>query len=130
VPAPAPDPFAALADPTRRRILELLSAGERSAGELTAAVQVEVALSQPAVSQHLAVLRAAGLVAVRVDGSRRLYSTDAGALHVVSAWLESITPSLDQPLDALTTEVARGKRDRRTARRKGQDPEGRVTASS
>lgn len=110
------DLFAALADPTRRRILELLVAGERSAGDLTAGIRAEVGLSQPAVSQHLAVLREAGLVGVRVDGARRMYSSQAAALGVVAAWVDRITPTFDRQLDALATEVARGKRERRTNR--------------
>lgn len=114
-PAATPgDPFAALADPTRRRILELLVAGERAAGDLTAVIRAEVGLSQPAVSQHLAVLRQAGLVTVRVDGSRRIYATGADALRLVAAWVDQVIPSFEQPLDALGTEIARGKRERRT----------------
>ena len=109
------DPFAALADPTRRRILELLAAGERRAGDLTAAIRAEAGLSQPAVSQHLAALRAAGLVDVRVDGPRRMYSSRVGGLRSVAAWLDRVTPSFAPQLDALATEVARGRRERRTA---------------
>jgi DNA-binding transcriptional ArsR family regulator len=108
------DPFAALADPTRRRLLELLVAGERSAGDLTADIRAEVELSQPAVSQHLSALRAAGLVTVRVEGARRMYSSQPAVLNVVAAWVDRVTPTFDRQFDALATEVARGKRERRT----------------
>lgn len=107
------DPFTALADPTRRRILELLVVGERTAGELTAQVRAGSGLSQPAVSQHLAALRAAGLVDVRVDGPRRIYRTRVDTLGAVAAWLDAVTPTLEVHLDALATEVARGRRSRR-----------------
>ena len=110
------DPFAALADPTRRRLLELLAVGERGAGDLTAEIRAEAGLSQPAVSQHLAALRSAGLVAVRADGPRRLYSTDPAGLALVAAWVDHVTPTLAPRLDALATEVARGRRERRTSR--------------
>jgi DNA-binding transcriptional ArsR family regulator len=118
------DPFAALADPTRRRILELLVAGERSAGDLTADIRAEAGLSQPTVSQHLAALRTAGLVAVRVDGARRLYSTNAATLGVVAAWIDGVTPSFVGHLDALATEVARGRHARRTAGTAPDPPSG------
>lgn len=117
------DPFAALADPTRRRVLELLAAGERTAGDLAAAIRAETGLSQPAVSQHLSVLREAGLVTVRVDGPRRLYATRAEALGVVAAWLDTVTPAVaaaEQALDALATEVSRGRRGRDVTPRTGR----------
>lgn len=107
------DVFTALADPTRRHVLELLVAGERTAGDLTAAVQARSGLSQPAVSQHLAVLRVAGLVVVRTEGPRRHYATRPEALAAVQAWLAAVTPGFAPALDALATEVARGRRARR-----------------
>lgn len=107
------DPFAALADPTRRRILEQLACGERTAGVVTADIRAETGLSQPAVSQHLAVLRQAGLVTVRIDGPRRIYATNVEVLRLVAAWVDHVTPSFEQPLDALATEIARGKREAR-----------------
>ena len=107
------DAFAALADPTRRHVLELLAAGERAAGDLTAQVRARSGLSQPAVSQHLAVLREAGLVVVRADGPRRLYATRPESLTAVAAWLDAVTPGFAPALDALATEVARGKRARK-----------------
>jgi DNA-binding transcriptional ArsR family regulator len=95
--------FEALADPTRRRLLELLAAGERSAGELAG----EFAISRPGVSRHLRVLRDAGLVRERGDGRRRLYSVDPAPLAEVDAWLERWRGFWDQRLDALDTELRR-----------------------
>lgn len=108
--------FDALGDPNRRRIVEFLSGGERTAGDLVAAVQAETEISQPGVSQHLRVLREAGLASVRSDGTRRFYALDHGALDAAVRWLRSLTDplgSLAQPLDALETEIARGIRERR-----------------
>ena len=95
--------FAALADPTRRRLLELLAAGERSAGELAA----EFEISRPGVSRHLRVLREAGLVRVRVEGRHRLYSVDPAPLDEVDAWLAGWRGFWAQRLDALDTELRR-----------------------
>jgi DNA-binding transcriptional ArsR family regulator len=111
------DPFAAIADPTRRRIMELLVAGERSAGELTATIRAETGVSQAAVSQHLGVLRESGLAVVRVDAQRRLYRTEPGALRLLAAWIDQVMPGFEPQLDALATEVARGRREQRRARR-------------
>lgn len=83
----------ALGDPTRRRILEVLRDGEHSVRELTDATDV----SQPAVSQHLRVLKGAGLVEVRPAGARRLYSVNPGGLADVRAWVDSFW---DDALDA------------------------------
>lgn len=96
--------FEALADPTRRRLLELLVVGERSAGELAA----EFAISRPGVSRHLRVLREAGLVRTRGDGRRRLYSADPGPLAEVEDWLERWRGFWAQRLDALDAEIRRG----------------------
>jgi DNA-binding transcriptional ArsR family regulator len=106
--------FDVLGDPVRRRILELLADGERSAGEVTAAVRVEFPISQPAVSLHLRVLRENGFATVRADGARRLYSVDPAPLQRIDAWLERYRRFWDQPLDALATELARGRRERST----------------
>jgi DNA-binding transcriptional ArsR family regulator len=110
--------FEALGDATRRRILELLAAGEQPAGALVAAMQARGPISQPAVSQHLKVLREAGLVTVRADGTRRLYAIDKAAVEAMRAWLARLADPLQQfaqPLDALATEVARGRRASRQA---------------
>jgi DNA-binding transcriptional ArsR family regulator len=105
--------FDVLGDPVRRRILELLATGEASAGTITAVVQDEFGISQPAVSQHLRVLREHGFASVRPDGTRRLYALDAGGMRDVDGWLDRIRRAWTPPLDALATEVARGKRNRR-----------------
>ena len=105
--------FDVLGDPVRRRLLELLSDGERTAGQLAAVVTAEHGISQPAVSQHLKVLRDNGFATARPEGARRLYALEAPALQGVQAWLDTLTRQWDQPLDALATEVARGRRERR-----------------
>lgn len=76
-------PFEALAEPNRRRILDVLREGERPAGDLVEAL----AISQPGVSKHLKLLREAGLVSVRADGQRRLYRLEPGGLADLEAWL-------------------------------------------
>ena len=101
--------FDVLGDPVRRRILELLADGERSAGDVTAVVQDEFGISQPAVSQHLRVLREHGFTTVRPEGTRRLYAVAPQALDEVDAWVDAFRRRWTQPLDALATEVARGK---------------------
>ncbi len=106
--------FDVLGDPVRRRILELLADGERSAGEVTAVVRAEFPISQPAVSLHLRVLRENGFATVRADGARRLYSVDPAPLQRIDVWLERYRRFWAQPLDALATELARGQRERRT----------------
>lgn len=110
--------FEALGDPVRRIVLQLLSGGEQPAGEIVAALQPLAPISQPAVSQHLKVLREAGLVQVRADGTRRLYALDPAGVDAARAWLTRLADPLepfDQPLDALATEVARGRRTRRAS---------------
>jgi DNA-binding transcriptional ArsR family regulator len=102
--------FDVLGDPVRRRILELLADGEQAAGALGAVVQTEFGISQPAVSQHLRVLREHGFATVRVAGARRLYAVDPAPLRDVDAWLEQYRRFWDQRLDALGTEIARGRR--------------------
>lgn len=77
------DPFEALAEPNRRRILDLLREGERPAGELVA----QLGISQPGVSKHLRLLRDAGLVSVRADGQRRLYRLEPRGLADLETWL-------------------------------------------
>jgi DNA-binding transcriptional ArsR family regulator len=105
--------FDVLGDPVRRRILELLADGERSSGEVTEQIRAEFGISQPAVSQHLRVLREAGFATVRAEGTRRLYAVDAAPLRDVDAWLDRFRAFWTPHLDALATEVARGKRKRR-----------------
>lgn len=111
--------FDVLGDPVRRRILELLAAGERSAGDIAAAVGDEFGISQPAVSQHLKVLRDNGFSVVRADGTRRLYSLDDARLDEVDDFLATLRAGWSQKLDALGTEIARGRRQRRRAEQDG-----------
>lgn len=107
--------FDILGDPTRRRILQLLADGEMSAGDVTAVIQAEFGVSQAAVSQHLRVLRENGFATVRPEGTRRLYAVDGEPLKAVDEWLEQFRRFWAQPLDALATELARGRRERRLA---------------
>jgi len=104
----------ALGDPVRRRMVQLLSHGESTAGELARAVGDEFSISQPAASRHLRVLREAELVTSEVDGSRRIYRLQREAFDELDDWLREVRGFWDRKLDALETEVARGIRDRRT----------------
>ncbi len=107
--------FEILGEPVRRRIVELLADGEQAAGEIGAVVQREFSISQPAVSQHLRVLRENGFATVRASGSRRLYAVDAGPLEQVDRWLQPYRRFWNQRLDALEVEVARGKHVQRAS---------------
>jgi DNA-binding transcriptional ArsR family regulator len=98
----------ALADPTRRRIVEILSEGERSAGELASHFET----SRPGVSRHLRVLREQGLVHAREDGRRRLYSLDPQPLIDLDEWLARYRRFWTNRLDALDTEIERRRRKR------------------
>jgi DNA-binding transcriptional ArsR family regulator len=104
--------FDVLGDPVRRRILELLADGELSSGAVGAVIQAEFGISQPAVSQQLKVLRENGFTTVRPAGTRRLYAVSSEPLQEVDAWLEQFRRFWNQHLDALGTELARGKRQR------------------
>lgn len=103
--------FDVLGDPVRRRILELLATGEHNSGAVVAVIQEEFGITQAAVSQHLKVLRDSGFASVRIDGPRRVYSIDAAPLAEVDAWLDRFRIFWARNLDALATEVARGKRN-------------------
>ena len=105
--------FDVLGDPVRRRILELLAEGEMTSGAVCAAIQEQFGLSQPAVSQHLKVLRDAGFATVRPEAARRLYAVKYEPLQDVDAWLDRFRRFWTPPLDALATDLARGKRERR-----------------
>ena len=113
--------LAALADPVRREIVELLAAGEAGAGEIAERFPV----TRPAVSRHLRVLREAGLVTSEVRAQRRVYRLERAPLAELDAWLErfrplpgragspaSLAPGLANALDALDTEIRRGRRRR------------------
>ncbi len=108
--------FDVLGDPVRRRILELLADEEQAAGEVGEVIRREFGITQPAVSQHLRVLRESGFAQVRAAGTRRLYSLDPAPLREVDQWLDRFRTFWEHRLDALATEVARGRRSR-------QDPE-------
>ena len=116
--------FDVLGDPVRRRILELLVDGEQPSGELAAVVRAEFGISQPAVSQHLRVLRENGFARVRAEGARRLYAVDAAPLQEVDLWLQRFSRFWGQHLDALATELARGKRGRHTSTGGASEPAG------
>jgi DNA-binding transcriptional ArsR family regulator len=98
------DALEALADPTRRRVVEILASGEQTAGQIAG----HFPNSRPAVSRHLRLLREAGLVSVRPEGTRRVYALERNPLAELDQWL-------CQRLDALDTELRRGRRERRAA---------------
>ena len=100
----------ALADESRRSMLQTLSSGPATAGELAALLPI----ARPGVSRHLRVLREAGLVEVRQEAQRRVYSLRPEPLADVDEWLGHYRVLWQQRLDALHTEVARGKRERRS----------------
>ena len=102
----------ALADPSRRTIVGRLSRGPVTAGELAAMFPI----ARPGVSRHLRVLREAGLVEVRAEAQRRVYSLRPEPLAEIDAWLGTYRALWEQRLDALHTEIARGKRERRSTR--------------
>jgi DNA-binding transcriptional ArsR family regulator len=106
--------FDVLADPVRRRILELLAQEEHASGEVVDVIASEFGISQAAVSQHLKVLRDSGFASVRIDGARRIYAVEAAPMQEVDAWLGQFRIFWTSKLDALATEVARGKKKRRT----------------
>jgi DNA-binding transcriptional ArsR family regulator len=93
--------LAAIADPTRRRIVELLAEGERTSGELVE----EFDMSAPAISQHLNVLREAGLVVTRAEGQSRIQSLNPAGFDDLDAWLEKTRSVWSSRLDALEREL-------------------------
>ena len=97
--------FAALADPTRCRIVELLASGELPVGEIASRFDV----SQPAISQHLKVLREARLVQVRVEAQKRIYQLDQTGLAEIDRWLTRVRRFWTGRLDALETELRKRK---------------------
>jgi DNA-binding transcriptional ArsR family regulator len=106
--------FDVLGDPVRRRILELLADDDLTSGDIVQVIQAEFAISQPAVSQHLRVLRESGFATATPDGARRVYSLEAQSLREVDAWLARFRTRFEPQLEALATEVARGTRGRRS----------------
>lgn len=105
--------FEVLGDPVRRRILELIADGETTSGDVCAVIQQEFGITQPAVSQHLRVLRDAGFATVRPEGTRRLYAVNPGPLRDVDDWLDRFRRFWTPHLEALATELGRGRRERR-----------------
>ncbi len=110
--------FDILGDPVRRRILELLADGQRASGEIVEVIAAEFAISQPAVSQHLRILRDSGFATSRADGRRRLYAVAPERFDEVDAWVQRFRRTWEPRFEALATEVARGKK----ARRAGSSP--------
>jgi DNA-binding transcriptional ArsR family regulator len=98
---PGMQSLVAIADPTRRRIVELLAERDRTAGQLVE----EFDMSAPAISQHLNVLREAGLIATRAEGQTRIQSLSPGGLDELSEWLEQTRRSWSRRLDALEREL-------------------------
>jgi DNA-binding transcriptional ArsR family regulator len=93
--------FTALADPTRRRIVEILGDGELSAGDIARRFEV----SAPAISQHLKALKSARLVRVRIDAQRRIYALDPEGLNEIDLWLAQVRRFWNPRLDALDREL-------------------------
>ena len=93
--------FKALSDPTRRQVLERLADGPRAVGDIAVGLPV----SRPAVSQHLKVLKEAGLVSDRQEGARRIYAIDPKGLGAMRAWLDQFW---DVALKAFAAEAERG----------------------
>ncbi len=95
------DSLAALADPTRRRIVETLAEGALSSGDIAK----RFSISAPAISQHLKTLRRARLVRVRVDAQRRIYELDLEGVNEMSAWISQIRRHWSTRLDALEAQL-------------------------
>ena len=109
--------FEALADPVRRRIVELLAEGEQPRWGAGSDGAAGIRHFTAGASQHLRVLRDHAVVQVRAEGARRIYALDASALSQLDRWLDQFRGAWDQPLDALETELARGQRERRRGHR-------------
>lgn len=105
-----------LGDPVRRRIMELLADSAHSSGEIVAVIHAEFGITQAAVSQHLRVLQENGFASVRPEGAKRIYAVETGPPREIDHWLERFRSHWEPRLDALVTEVARGKRKRRLSK--------------
>lgn len=110
--APVDDVFAILAEPTRRRMLDVLRGGERSVGELAA----EFDIHQPGISRHLRILHDAGLVHVRKDAQRRIYSVRPEPLKDLDAWLEQYRELWETRFDRLEEHLERQRRKKEEGR--------------
>ncbi|GGF41869.1 transcriptional regulator [Youhaiella tibetensis] len=104
--------FDVLGDPVRRRILELLAEGELTSGAVVEIIGREFGISQAGVSQHLKVLRESGFATVRPEAQKRIYAIDPAPLQEIDGWLEHFRRFWTHKLDALGTEVARGRKAR------------------
>lgn len=120
--------FDVLGDPVRREILRLLASGEQSAGAIVSVIGPRFQISQPAVSQHLKVLRDVGLVSVRAEGTHRMYVVNPAPLREIDDWLMAFRSHWEPALDALETEIARGKRQRRLEGNASQPEERKASA--
>jgi DNA-binding transcriptional ArsR family regulator len=109
--------FDVLGDPVRRRILEVLAEGEATSGDIVVVIEEEFGISQAAVSQHLKVLRDSGFASVRPEGAHRHYSIETAPFREVDEWLDHFRGFWEPKLEALATEIARGKKKRREDRR-------------
>lgn len=107
--------FDVLGDPVRRRILELLAQREHASGEVVEVIAQEFGITQSAVSQQLKTLRSHGFATVRAEGTRRIYAVAPEPLAEIDIWLGQFRRFWGPKLDALATELARGKRARRKA---------------
>ena len=106
-------PFEVQSDPVHRRALELIAQHEQASGEIVKVVEKEFGISQSAVSQHLRVLRDSGFASVRKEGAKRCYSINPAGGDYVEAWLDQLRYYWGTRMEALATEVERGKRLRR-----------------
>jgi DNA-binding transcriptional ArsR family regulator len=113
------DALEALGDPVRRRFVELLGDGDLTAGDLAERATAEYGISQPAASRHLRILREAGLVTSAVDGKRRVYTLDRARLEEAASWFDGVLGFWSQRLDALETELVRGRRMAQAGRAAG-----------
>lgn len=102
-----------LGDPVRRRLVELLARGDQPAGSLTDVIRGEFGISQPAVSNHLRVLREAGFARSSADGTRRIYSLAGERVAEAQSWIEDQLAFWNHRLDALETELHRGRKETR-----------------
>jgi DNA-binding transcriptional ArsR family regulator len=102
-----------LGDPVRRRLIELLAHGDQTSGALTDVVRAEFGISQPAVSNHLRVLREAGFARSVPAGSRRIYSLSGEQMTEAQAWLDEQLRFWTNRLDSLDTELLRGRKEER-----------------
>ncbi len=109
-------PFAVLADPVRRRLVEVLATGEHAAGELVELVGGEFGITQSAVSQQLQVLREQGFASVRAEGRRRVYAIEPQPLRDISAWAAHYSAFWEKALDGLADEIDLGNAERAARR--------------